>query len=152
MAVDIRRINALIKLVKESGITEIEITEGEDTIRISQQSTSVPIVQHVAAPMVMPSAAPISTHSVPETTKVDETPNGHTVKSPMVGTVYLCPAPGEKSFVNVGDRVEAGDTLCLVEAMKMFNQIESDQSGTVLAILIDNEQPVEYDQPLFIIG
>lgn len=152
MAVDIRRINALIKLVKESGITEIEITEGEDTIRISQQSTSAPIVQHVAAPMIMPSTAPTSAHSAAETTKVDETPSGHTVKSPMVGTVYLCPAPGEKTFVKVGDRVEAGDTLCLVEAMKMFNQIESDKSGTVLAILIDNEQPVEYDQPLFIIG
>ncbi len=152
MAVDIRRINALIKLVKESGITEIEITEGEDTIRISQQSSAAPVVQHLTTPMALATSAPTMTQAAPEPTKVDDTPSGHAVKSPMVGTVYLCPAPGEKTFVKVGDRVEVGDTLCLVEAMKMFNQIESDKSGTVLAILIDNEQPVEFDQPLFIIG
>lgn len=151
MAVDIRKIKKLIELVEETGIAEIEVTEGEESVRITrdkpQQFATQPVhipVHSSPAPMHAPAPAA-------EAAKEPETPSGHTVNSPMVGTVYTSPAPGEKSFVEVGDSVQVGDTLCLVEAMKMFNQIEADKAGIIKARLVENEQPVEYDQPLFII-
>lgn len=148
---DTRKIRKLIELVKETGIGELEVTSGEESVRISCQSTIVP-----AAPQVVPAvAAPTPASSTP--TAATEAPaqhpvhDGHEVTSPMVGTAYLASTPGADPFVAVGQHVKAGDTLCLIEAMKMFNKIEADIAGTVSARLIDNGTPVEYDQPLFII-
>lgn len=157
---DIRKIKKLIELIDETGVAEIEIREGEESVRISRQfqpSFSMPPQVYAAAPAV---ATPVAAHPQPHTAKSDEPAakakpeiplNMHTVKSPMVGTAYLAPAPGSKPFVEVGQRVEAGATLCVVEAMKMYNPIEADKSGVVSARLVENGQPVEYDQPLFII-
>ena len=148
---DIRKIRTLIDMVKESGVGEIEITQGEESIRISgapaQVVQAAPIVQAapVAAAPAAPAAAPVAEDAAPAA------PSGHQVKSPMVGTFYRAASPSAPSFVEVGQSVNAGDVLCIVEAMKMMNQIESDKSGVVKAILVDNEEPVEFDQPLFII-
>lgn len=155
MAVDIRKIKKLIELVEETGIAEIEVTEGEESVRITRDKPQQIAAQHQVVPVhtthsAAPSPQPVA-HEQTEPTKELEVPSGHTVNSPMVGTVYTSPAPGEKSFVEVGDTVQVGDTLCLVEAMKMFNQIEADKAGVIKAKLVENEQPVEYDQPLFII-
>lgn len=145
---DIRKIRKLIELINETGVSEIEVHEGEESVRISRHGTVVPTPVHYApAPLAAPAAAP--TAAQPEAPAAE--PKGHTVRSPMVGTVYFAAAPGEKPFVEVGQRVEVGDTLCLIEAMKMFNQIEADKAGILSARLVDNESPVEYDQPLFII-
>lgn len=153
---DIRKVKKLIELIEETGVAEIEIHEGEESVRISKHSTSV--APQVPAPQYMPapvapapdqSAAPKATHPASDTKT--EIPKGHMVKSPMVGTAYLSSTPGEKPFVEVGDRVKIGDTICLIEAMKMFNQIEADKDGIISARMIENEQPVEYDQPLFVI-
>ena len=152
---DLRKLKKLIDLVQESGIGEIEITEGEEKVRISRASTSAPMMmaapqmQHVAlggGPAAgQPAAAP-----APAAPPVAE-PKGHTLKSPMVGTFYRAPSPGAPSFVEVGQGVSKGQTLCIIEAMKLLNEIESDVAGTVKAILVENGQPVEYGQPLFLI-
>lgn len=154
---DIRKVKKLIELLQETGIGEIEIKEGEESVRISRFGNSS-MVQAIPQPMQMPMAQAIPAaapqHSAPTEHANKQDTNaieGHVVKSPMVGTVYLASAPGEKPFVEVGQYVNAGDTLCVIEAMKMFNQIEADKSGVISARLIENASPVEYDQSLFII-
>ncbi|MGN2611688.1 acetyl-CoA carboxylase biotin carboxyl carrier protein [Aliivibrio fischeri] len=154
---DIRKIKKLIELVEESGIAELEIAEGEESVRISRATApiaQVAPVQTVAAPAA-PVAAPAPVASAPvASAPAVEAPAevaGHTVRSPMVGTFYGAPSPDAKPFVKVGQQVTAGDTLCIVEAMKMMNQIEADKSGVVTAILLEDGQPVEFDQPLVII-
>jgi acetyl-CoA carboxylase biotin carboxyl carrier protein len=147
---DTRKIRKLIALVKETGIGELEVTSGDESVRIScQGKPAAPITQLIAtepAPAtVTPTTEPVKTE------KIQPSHNGHEVKSPMVGTAYLASTPGAKPFVAVGQHVNVGDTLCLIEAMKMFNTIEADASGVVSARLIDNGTPVEFDQPLFII-
>lgn len=152
---DIRKVKKLIELLEESGIAELEIREGEESVRISRQSKldatmmAMPPMQYAAPPPVSPPAA------APETTTVAPSAEpeiaGHVIKSPMVGTFYRSPSPGAKPFVEVGQSVKAGDTLCIVEAMKLLNQIESDKTGVIKSILVENEHPVEYGQPLFVI-
>ena len=137
---DIRKIKKLIELLEESGIEELEICEGEESVRISRGS------RHPAAPAQAPAPAPAATEAP---APVDNTPSGHLVRSPMVGTFYRSPSPGAASFAEVGQKVQAGDVLCIVEAMKMMNQIEADKSGTLDAILVEDGEPVEFDQPLF---
>jgi acetyl-CoA carboxylase biotin carboxyl carrier protein len=149
---DIRKVKKLIELLEESQIAEIEIHEGEESVRISRISPGVPapaVVQ--AAPAAIPAAAPAAAPAAEVAAPAAE-PEGHTVKSPMVGTFYEAPSPGAKPFVEVGQQVSVGDTLCIVEAMKMLNQIEADKAGTVTARLAENGQPVEYGQSLFVIG
>jgi acetyl-CoA carboxylase biotin carboxyl carrier protein len=147
---DIRKVKKLIELLEESGIAEIEIHEGEESVRISRHPTGgswvAPSAGHGHAPGPAPAAA-----SGGEGPAAAPPPAGHTVTAPMVGTYYGAAAPGAKPFVQIGSKVEAGDTLCIIEAMKMMNQIESDATGTVVAILADNGDPVEFGQPLFII-
>jgi len=144
--VDIRKIKKLIELIEESDIAEIEITEGEESVRINRYSNAVAPVQ-MAAPVAI-AAAP-----TPIAAEVDNvTPEtGHAVKSPMVGSFYRSAAPGSAPFVEVGQSVKEGDTLCIIEAMKILNQIEADKSGVIKQILMENAQAVEYDQALFII-
>lgn len=149
---DLRKIRKLIELIQETGIAEIEIREGEESVRISRESSKV-----AAAPVL--TAAPQMAQVIAEPARAAAAPapetnahaNKHTVKAPMVGTVYLAPSPGAKVFVEVGQTVKVGDTLCLIEAMKMFNQIEADKAGKITAILIDTGVPVEFNQPLFVI-
>jgi acetyl-CoA carboxylase biotin carboxyl carrier protein len=152
---DIRKVKKLIELLEESGIAELEINEGEESVRISRYSSSAPAAPvNYAIPSAAPAApAPAPASSAPAAAESEEEglPSGHIVKSPMVGTFYSSPSPGAKAFVNVGDNVSEGDTICIVEAMKILNQIEADVSGTIKAILVDNAQPVEYGQPLMII-
>ena len=152
---DIRKIKRLIELLEESGINEIEIKEGEESVRISRGGPEAPVQMMPQAPAqpVAPAPQPESaTPAEPEPAADDDgVPEGHPVRSPMVGTFYRAPAPGAKPFVEVGQQVKVGDTLCIVEAMKMLNQIEADKAGTVAAILLEDGQPVEYDQPLFIV-
>ncbi|MBI3772510.1 MAG: acetyl-CoA carboxylase biotin carboxyl carrier protein [Gammaproteobacteria bacterium] len=151
---DIRKVKKLIELLEESGIAEIEIREGEESVRISRQNPNAPMM-----PMtyMMPpagqaaAAAPAAAPAVSAEPAKSAAPTGHTVKSPMVGTFYRSASPGAKPFVDVGQSVSAGETLCIIEAMKMLNQIESDKAGKVTAILVENGQPVEYGQPLFVI-
>ncbi len=148
---DTRKIRKLIELVKETGIGELEIKSGDESVRISCQkgalvTTAVPVEAYTAAPAAPPAQPAAAAAPAPQ-----EDTYGHKVLSPMVGTVYLAPASGTMPFVQVGSNVKAGDTLCLIEAMKMFNKIEADVAGVVSARLIENEQPVEYGQPLFII-
>ncbi|WP_392561326.1 acetyl-CoA carboxylase biotin carboxyl carrier protein [Orbus sturtevantii] len=151
---DIRKIKKLIELVEESGISELEISEGEESVRISRAlpPAAYPVQNiHVAQP------APNFVNTITETTPTVVPSNdqcamtGQTIKSPMVGTFYRTPSPDSKSFVEVGQTVSVGDVLCIVEAMKMMNQIESEKAGTIKAILVENGQPVEFDQPLFVI-
>jgi len=151
---DIRKVKKLIELLQESGIAEIEIREGEESVRISRTSQTVaPFVQ---APMPM-FPGPTGQAEAPAAQQVAEppaeqaVPSGHAVTSPMVGTFYRAPSPGAKPFVEVGQHVNVGDTLCIVEAMKMLNQIEADKAGTVQAVLVENGQPVEFGEPLFVI-
>jgi acetyl-CoA carboxylase biotin carboxyl carrier protein len=154
---DLRKLKKLIDLVQESGIGEIEITEGEEKVRISRQLNSPPVIMAPAmSPMAMPGqmAAPMGVAPAPAAAAAPaaaEEPKGHTLKSPMVGTFYRAPSPGAPAFVEVGQSVSKGQTLCIIEAMKLLNEIESDASGTVKAILVENGQPVEYGQPLFLI-
>lgn len=150
---DLRKLKKLIDLVQESGIAELEITEGEEKVRISRaggvmQTTMMAMPQQMATP-VSPSA-PAAAAAAP--TEALAAPEGHAVKSPMVGTFYRSSAPGSKPFVEVGQAVNAGDTLCIIEAMKLLNEIEADQGGIIKSILVENGQPVEYGQPLFMIG
>jgi acetyl-CoA carboxylase biotin carboxyl carrier protein len=154
---DIRKLKKLIELVEESGIAELEITEGEDSVRIGRYppAASAPSAPPAYAPPPAAEPAPAagdqgqSTEAQSETE--DETPTGHIVRSPMVGTFYRAPAPDARSFVDIGDTVGPNDTLCIIEAMKMLNQIEAEVSGTISAILVENGQPVEFDQPLFVV-
>lgn len=150
---DIRKIKKLIELVEESGIAELEITEGEESVRIHRGGVAaVAPVQYAPAPAAPVAAPAPATQEAPAA--APETPAavaGHQVKSPMVGTFYRAPTPEAKTFVEVGSKVNVGDTLCIIEAMKMMNQIEADKAGTIKAILVDNQDAVEFDQPLFII-
>lgn len=149
---DIRKIKKLIELLGESGIAEIEIKEGEDSVRITRVSTTMMATAPVASlPIAAPSAAPPSTTPGLSPVEQEEVYDGHVVTSPMVGTFYRSSAPGAKSFVDIGQSVQVGDTLCIIEAMKMMNQIEADKAGKIKAILVENGQPVEYGQPLFVI-
>jgi acetyl-CoA carboxylase biotin carboxyl carrier protein len=148
---DIRKIKKLIELVEESGIAELEITEGEESVRINRYSNA-PVVaaqpQQFAAPApAAPAAAPVAEAAPAAAAE----PAGHKVLSPMVGTFYSAASPEAPKYVEVGQSVNVGDTLCIVEAMKMMNQIEADKAGLVKAILVENGEPVEFDQPLFII-
>jgi acetyl-CoA carboxylase biotin carboxyl carrier protein len=147
---DIRKIRKLIELINETGIGEIEVTSGEEAVRISRTAPAATHAIPTAAPAPVALAAPAAAAPA-AAPAVDNTPDGHAVKSPMVGTAYLSSTPGDPPFVKIGDRVSAGDTLCLIEAMKMFNKIEADKAGVISARLVENEQPVEFDQPLFII-
>jgi len=151
MAMDIRKVKKLIELLKESGISEIEIREGEESVRITQQTSpgTQAAPQSYIAPAPTPAHDNHSNQLAPEKSKPENT--GHQVKAPMVGTVYLSPSPEAKVFVEVGQTVKQGDVLCLIEAMKMFNQIEADKSGTITARHADNGSPVEFNQPLFTI-
>jgi len=147
---DIRKVRKLIELLKESGIAEIEIREGEESVRISQQLTAAPVA---AAPQVvaMPAEAARPAAAAPAAAAAPEI-EGHVIRSPMVGTFYRASGPSAKAFVEVGQAVSAGDTLCIIEAMKMMNQIEADRAGVVSAILVENGQPVEFEEPLFVIS
>ncbi|HEY7743935.1 MAG TPA: acetyl-CoA carboxylase biotin carboxyl carrier protein [Burkholderiales bacterium] len=156
---DLRKVKTLIDLVQQSGIAELEITEGEEKVRISrgagagQQAATVTHV--VAPPLAGPGPAPAAAGAPAapvEGEAAAAAPEGHVIRSPMVGTFYRSSAPGAKAFVDVGQAVKAGDTLCIIEAMKLLNEIEADQDGTVKAILVENGQPVEYGEPLFILG
>ncbi len=152
---DLRKLKKLIDLVQDSGIAELEITEGEEKVRITRAVAGQTI--YAGAPMMhpgmmpsympQPAAAPVAAAVVEPAA-----PEGHVVKSPMVGTFYRTPSPNSKSFVEVGQTVKTGDTLCIIEAMKLMNEIEADEGGVIKAILIENGQPVEYGEPLFIIG
>ena len=153
---DIRKIKKLIELVEESGIAELEISEGEESVRISRAPAmaSMPAMQpfYAAAPAVAPAPAAVAPAAAPAPADNGNAAlSGHVVRSPMVGTFYRTPSPEAKAFVEVGQQVNAGDPLCIVEAMKMMNQIEADKSGTVKAILVESGQPVEFDEPLVVI-
>jgi len=147
---DLRKLKKLIDLVQDSGIAELEITEGEEKVRITSKLAGQMLYgsPQMMAPAMQPAAAsaPVAADAEPAE------PEGHVVKSPMVGTFYRTPSPNAKAFVEVGQTVKDGETLCIIEAMKLMNEIESDVAGVVKAILIENGQPVEYGQPLFIIG
>ena len=152
---DLRKLKKLIDLVQESGIAELEITEGEEKIRITRAVAGQTI--YAGAPMMHPGMMPTympQPAAAPVAAAVVEpaAPEGHVVKSPMVGTFYRTPSPNSKTFVEVGQTVKPGDTLCIIEAMKLMNEIEADEGGVIKAILIENGQPVEYGEPLFIIG
>lgn len=154
---DMRKIKKLIELIQSTGVAEIEIREGEESVRITRESKVAPAMMMAAPAMAAPAAtpAPVAASAAPaeSTPKTEATASNdkHAVKSPMVGTVYLSATPGAKPFVEIGQTVKAGDVICLIEAMKMFNQIEADKSGVITARLVDNGTPVEFNQPLFTI-
>ncbi|EML5323353.1 acetyl-CoA carboxylase biotin carboxyl carrier protein [Klebsiella aerogenes] len=151
---DIRKIKKLIELVEESGISELEISEGEESVRISRAApaASYPVMQQAyAAPIAQPQAPAAAAPAAAPAAEAKAEISGHIVRSPMVGTFYRTPSPDAKAFVEVGQIVNVGDTLCIVEAMKMMNQIEADKAGVVKAILIESGQPVEFDEPLVVI-
>ncbi|MEP1740631.1 MAG: acetyl-CoA carboxylase biotin carboxyl carrier protein [Kangiellaceae bacterium] len=147
---DIRKVKKLIELLEESGVAEIEIKEGEESVRISR--AMAPIAAAPApAPVQVQAAAPAASAAPEAAAPAPAVESGHQVKSPMVGTLYLAPSPGANTFVSVGDKVNVGDTLCIVEAMKMMNQIDADKAGVIKAVLVGDGEPVEFDEPLFII-
>ena len=147
---DLRKLKTLIELVESSGIAELEISEGEERVRITRTAASTLQTYTPAPQPIIVAAAQAAVQSVePAKPAVAE---GHVVKSPMVGTFYRSASPGSKAFVDVGQTVNSGDTLCIIEAMKLLNEIEADQSGVIKAILVENGQPVEFGQPLFVIG
>ena len=162
---DIRKVKKLIELLEESNLTEIEIVEGEESVRLSRGSpaASMPMPMHYAPPQYAPPPAPSpSTSSAPSSAPaasapqtsapaVEDIPEGDVLRSPMVGTYYDSPSPDADPFVKLGQKVSEGETLCIIEAMKMFNQIEAESTGTVVGILAESGQPVEFDQPLFVI-
>jgi len=147
---DIRKIKKLIELIEDSDIAEIEINEGEESVRLSRISYAAPATIAAPAAVAPPAAAPAA---APEAAPANEPEqySGHVIHSPMVGTFYRSASPGAKPFVEVGQSISTGQTLCIIEAMKILNQIESDASGTVTQILVENGEPVEYNQPLFVI-
>jgi acetyl-CoA carboxylase biotin carboxyl carrier protein len=145
---DLRKLKKLIDLVQESGIAELEITEGEEKVRIVKAGRGNP---EVVATGPTPAASAAATSAAPPPVEAASVVEGHAVKSPMVGTFYRAPSPGAKPFVEVGDTVKAGQTVCIIEAMKLLNEIESDKDGVVKAILAENGQPVEYGEPLLTI-
>jgi acetyl-CoA carboxylase biotin carboxyl carrier protein len=154
---DLRKLKTLIDLVAESGVSELEVTEGEDKVRIVKNPAPIaaPVQQVYAAAPVAGSSAPApaaTATATPAAEAAPAEPSGHAVKSPMVGTFYRSPTPGSDSFVKIGDTVKEGQTLCIIEAMKLLNEIESDKSGVVKEILCENGQGVEFGQALFIIG
>lgn len=148
---DLRKLKKLIDLVEASGIAELEITEGEEKVRIAKSIAGAPMMM-AHAPQMMHAAPAAATTPVAAAPVEDAVPEGHVVRSPMVGTFYRAPAPGSKNFSEVGQSVNAGDTLCIIEAMKLLNEIEADQGGVIKAILVENGQPVEYGEPLFVIA
>ena len=145
---DLRKLKTLIELVEASGIAELEISEGEERVRITRTAASVQQM-YAHAPQLAPVAAAPVIAAEPIAPAAQE---GHVVKSPMVGTFYRSPSPGSKQFVDIGQSVNTGDTLCIIEAMKLLNEIDADHSGVIKAILVENGQPVEFGQPLFVIG
>jgi acetyl-CoA carboxylase biotin carboxyl carrier protein len=159
---DLRKLKTLIDLVQQSGIAELEVTEGEERVRISRGvvgvQPGVPMQVYAPPPVVGPAPAPAAPGVPPAAAGAQaapaesDTPEGHVIRSPMVGTFYRSSAPGAKVFVEVGQAVKSGETLCIIEAMKLLNEIEADRDGTVKAILVENGQPVEYGEPLFILG
>ncbi|MFV8569941.1 acetyl-CoA carboxylase biotin carboxyl carrier protein [Marinobacter sp. SBS5] len=151
---DIRKIKKLIELLEESDVEELEIHEGDDSVRISRrrEQAAGQFVSHYAAPAPQAAPAPASAPAPEEAPAASAATNGHALKSPMVGTFYRSPSPSAPAFVEVGQSVKAGDVICIVEAMKMMNQIEADKSGTITEILVENGQPVEFDQPLVVIS
>ena len=152
---DLRKLKKLIDLVEQSGIAELEITEGEERVRISRGGVTqsvVPVTAPAQAAAPLAPTAPSAAAPTPASPEAPPAPEGHTMKAPMVGTFYRSPAPGAKAFVEVGQQVAEGDILCIIEAMKLLNEIEADHTGTIKAILAENGQPVEYGQPLFLIG
>jgi acetyl-CoA carboxylase biotin carboxyl carrier protein len=156
-SMDLRKLKTLIDLVQNSGISELEINEGDEKIRIAKHATAAPNTTTVmmGGPMMAGAAAPApaaAPSAGPGAEAIPAEPEGHQVKAPMVGTFYRAGSPGAPAFVEVGQTVKEGDTLCIIEAMKLMNEIEADASGTIKAILVENGQPVEFDQPLFLIG
>jgi acetyl-CoA carboxylase biotin carboxyl carrier protein len=157
---DLRKLKTLIDLVQNSGISELEISEGEEKIRIAKQLPPAPATTLVSMPMAPPSpampgnnaGAPAPAPTPALTAEAEAAAAGHIMKSPMVGTFYRSGSPGAPSFVDIGKTVKQGDTLCIIEAMKLMNEIEADADGVIKAILVENGQPVEFDQPLFLIG
>ncbi|MFO7527636.1 MAG: acetyl-CoA carboxylase biotin carboxyl carrier protein [Marinobacter sp.] len=152
---DIRKIKKLIELLEESDVEELEIQEGDDSVRISrrrEQAAGTQYVSHLPAPAPQAAAPAPAPAPAAEEPAAPAGPSGHTVNSPMVGTFYRAPSPTAQSFVEVGQTVNVGDVICIVEAMKMMNQIEADKTGTVTEILVENGQPVEFDQPLVVIS
>ena len=151
---DIRKVKKLIELLEASDIAELEIHEGEESVRISRNTSASAVV--VAAPASVAAApiaaAPAVTPAADDSDQGDSLPDGHIVRSPMVGTMYRAPTPGSAEFVEVGSSVKQGDTLCIIEAMKILNQIDADKSGTISAILVENGAPIEYNEPLFVIS
>jgi len=150
---DLRKLKKLIDLVEASGIAELEITEGEEKVRIAKSIAGAPMMMaHAPQMMHAPAPAAVAAPAAAAVPTEDAVPEGHVVRSPMVGTFYRAPAPGSKNFSEVGQSVNAGDTLCIIEAMKLLNEIEADQGGVIKAILVENGQPVEYGEPLFVIA
>lgn len=149
---DLRKLKKLIDLVEESGISELELTEGEEKVRISRalMHSAAPVTHYVSAPQAQTAAPASAPAAAPTAAPVVE--EGQIVKSPMVGTFYRASSPDAKAFVDVGSSVSSGDTLCIIEAMKLLNEIESEYTGVVKKIFVENGQPVEYGEPLFLIG
>ncbi len=155
---DIRKIKKLIELLEESSLTELEIVEGEESVRLSRGGAMVgampmngPISPMPAGAVPQMQAVPAAAPAPLEDSQEEQVPEGELVRSPMVGTFYNSPSPEAEAFVSLGQQIKEGDTMCIIEAMKMFNQIEAEASGTVVAILVENGQPVEFDEPLFVI-
>ncbi|MEJ8568782.1 acetyl-CoA carboxylase biotin carboxyl carrier protein [Elongatibacter sediminis] len=156
---DIRKVKKLIELLEDSNLTEIEIVEGEESVRLTRGGPAVAAPQAVAMPAAAPAYPPAAPAAVPAPaapqgsagSEEQEIPEGEVIRSPMVGTYYASPSPEADPFVTMGQKVTEGETLCIIEAMKMFNQIEAEATGTIVAILAENGQPVEFDQPLFVI-
>jgi len=151
---DLRKLKTLIDLVQNSGISELEISEGEEKIRIAKHLTAAPATTVVSMPAMhpAPAAAPVAPAAAPAAAAAPAEANGHVIKAPMVGTFYRASSPDAAPFVEVGQSVKAGDTLCVIEAMKLMNEIEADVSGVIKAIQVENGQAVEYGQPMFVIG
>lgn len=151
---DLRKLKKLIDLVEESGISELELTEGEEKVRISRAMMpgQAPVMQYAAAPAMQPMHAPAAAPVAAAAEPVVAVETGHIVKSPMVGTFYRSSSPDSKAFVDVGSQVSSGDTLCIIEAMKLLNEIDCDFTGTITKIFVENGQPVEYGEPLFAIA
>lgn len=147
---DLRKIKSLIDLLENSSLAELEIIEGKESVRLTRLSTNVPVV---AAPVAtaVPTATPVATETTPAAEEAPEIPENELVRSPMVGTFYAASTPDAEAFAKVGQTISVGDPLCIIEAMKMFNQIEAEVSGTIVSILVENGQPIEFDEPLFVI-